>query len=270
MRVASIQLRSGTDIDANIRQASELVRKAADDGAELIVTPEMTHILQRSPKRLFANIQPQDNDPGVTTFSQLASELGVHLLIGSLAIKTADERAANRSFLFGPDGKIITTYDKIHLFDVNVSRAETWRESNIYDKGTHAVLADINEFKLGLSICYDLRFPHLYRHYGQSGAHILTIPAAFTRPTGQAHWESLLRARAIETGSYVIAAAQGGEHEDGRATWGHSMIINPWGDIIAHLDHDEPGIISADISIEEVEAVRRKIPAWQSEVDFKL
>ena len=269
MKAACVQLRSGTDIQDNISAASDLIKMAANQGAEFIATPEMTHILQRSPKRLFAQISEESDDLGVQAFARLAAELNVHLLIGSLAIKTGEKRAANRSFVFGPGGEIIARYDKIHLFDVTVSRAETWKESNVYDRGREAVIADMGGAKLGMSICYDLRFPALYRHYAQSGAHILSVPAAFTRPTGEAHWQSLLRARAIETGSFVIAPAQGGEHADGRATWGHSMIINPWGDIIAKLDHDSPDIICADIDLCEVDQARRKIPAWNYDPDFK-
>lgn len=269
MRAAVIQLCSGTDIDANLEAATDLIRAAYAEGATFIATPEMTHILQRSPKRLFAAIEPEDADKGVAHFAALARDLDVHLLIGSLAIKTAEQRAANRSFLFGPDGQVKARYDKIHLFDVQVSRAETWRESHVYDPGGQAVLADIGDAKLGLSICYDLRFPALYRHYGQSGADILAVPAAFTRPTGEAHWETLLRARAIETGCYVLAPAQGGSHADGRATWGRSMIIGPWGEVIAALDHDRPGYVCADLDMSEVQEARRKIPAWNYNPNFE-
>ena len=262
MRAACIQLRSGADIATNIQEASNLIRAAAKDGADLIATPEMTHILQRSPKHLFASIKPEDDDLGVKAFSALARKLRVDLLIGSLAIRTGETRAANRSFLFGPDGVIKARYDKIHLFDVQLSRAETWKESNVYDKGSQAILAKAGAATLGLSVCYDLRFPHLYRHYGQAGAHILTIPAAFTRPTGQAHWHTLLRARAIETGSFAMAPAQGGIHEDGRETFGHSVIINPWGEIIAELAHDKPGVLLAELDLSEVDMARQKIPAW--------
>jgi len=262
-------MRSGVEIDANLKSAERLIRAAAVEGASFIATPEMTHIVQRSPTRLFASITDEAHDLGVQHFRALAKELNINLLIGSLAIKTGEKRAANRSFLFGPDGDIKARYDKIHLFDVTVSREETWKESNVYDRGDTAVMADIDGAKLGLSICYDLRFPALYRHYGQSGVDIITVPAAFTKPTGEAHWESLLRARAIETGSFVIAPAQGGSHEDGRTTFGHSMIIGPWGDIRAQLNHNEPGYICADIDIEDVKQARRKIPAWSYDPAYK-
>jgi len=268
MKLAAIQMRSGVDINANLNAAETLIRRAAGDGADFIATPEMTHILQRSPKRLFAAITDEANDTGVRHFGALANELGVDLLIGSLAVKTAERRAANRSFLFDKTGQIKARYDKIHLFDVTVSREETWKESNVYDRGDKAVMADIEGARLGLSICYDLRFPSLYSHYGQSGADIIAVPAAFTRPTGEAHWESLLRARAIETGSFIIAPAQGGLHEDGRTTYGHSMIIGPWGDIRAAIDNDDPGYICVEIDVGDVTDARRRIPAWNYNPEY--
>ena len=270
MKIAAIQLCSGVDIAANLRAAETLIRAAAGDGATFIATPEMTHILQRSPKRLFAAIKPEDKDSGVAFFGALAAELKIHLLIGSLAILKSEGRAVNRSFLFGPTGDPLARYDKIHLFDVTLSRKETWKESAVYDRGHEAVIADIGHARLGLSICYDLRFPELYRHYGKAGAHILTVPAAFTVPTGQGHWTSLLRARAIETGSFVIAPAQGGVHEDGRKTYGHSLIIGPWGDVLAELDHDKPDYILVDIDLAQVDEVRAKIPAWQHTPDYTM
>jgi len=269
LRAACIQLRSGTDIHTNIKAATDLIREAASRGAAFIATPEMTHILQRSPKALFDAIKSQDEDPGVKAFSALADELSIDLLIGSLAIRTGEYRAANRSFLFGPNGALKASYDKIHLFDVSLSPSETWKESNVYDRGKATVMVKAGDAQLGLSICYDLRFARLYRHYSQNGAQIIAVPAAFTKPTGEAHWHTLLRARAIETGSFILAPAQGGKHADGRVTFGHSLIINPWGQIMAELDHDEPGMIMADINLNEVVEARRKIPAWNHEPDFK-
>lgn len=253
---------------ANIEAASDLIRQAANQGATFISTPEMTHILQRSGHKLFEAITDEDNDPGVKAFGTLAKELGIELLIGSLAIQTGERRAANRAFLFGPDGAIKARYDKIHLFDVAISESETWKESRIYDSGDRAVLAPINGATLGLSICYDLRFARLFRQYATSGAQIIAVPAAFTKPTGKAHWHTLLRARAIETGSFIIAPAQGGDHADGRSTFGHSLIVNPWGEVIAELDHDMPGVLLADINLSEVKAARNKIPAWSHNPDF--
>jgi len=270
MKLACIQLRSGVDIQENIDTATALIRHAAQDGATFIATPEMTHILQRSSKALFEVIKPENEDIGVAAFGALAKELGIDLLIGSMAIKTGDARAANRSFLFGPNGQVKARYDKIHLFDVTISPEESWKESNVYDRGAQAVLTEAGGAALGLSICYDLRFAQLYRHYGQNGAQIITVPAAFTRPTGKAHWHALLRARAIETGSFIIAPAQGGVHEDGRKTYGHSLMVNPWGEIIAELDHDDPGVLLADIDLAEVNEAHRKIPAWNHNPDFDI
>lgn len=259
---------SGVSVTDNVAQAERLIRAAVADGATCVATPEMTHLLQRSPKRLFATITTEDKDVGLKRFRALADELNIHILIGSLAVLGENDKAMNRSFLIGPSGDILARYDKIHLFDVTLSRAETYKESNVYNGGTQAVTAMVNDAKLGLSICYDVRFAALYRAYGQAGAQVITVPAAFTVPTGQAHWETMLRARAIETGSFIIAPAQGGNHEDGRSTWGHSMIIGPWGDVRAVIDNDAPGYICADIDLDDVSDARRKVPAWQHEPDF--
>ncbi len=255
-------MRSGVDPAANLAAAETLIREAAAGGATFIATPEMTGLLQRKPKLFWDRVKTENDDPLIPAFAGLAKALGITLLIGSLAVKVGEGRAANRSFLFGPDGKILVRYDKIHMFDVTVSRTETWRESAIYEAGSQPQIIDTPVAKLGLSICYDVRFAELYRHYGREGVQIITVPAAFTVPTGQAHWETLLRARAIETGAFIIAPAQGGAHEDGRTTYGHSMIIDPWGKIIAALDHDEPGILTAEVDLDEVDAARAKIPAW--------
>ncbi len=270
MRAACVQMCSGIDIDANLDAAEGLIRRAADEGATFIATPEMTHILQRSAKDLFAAIRPEKKDKGVAFFSSLAASLGIDLLIGSLAIQIGEGRAANRSFLFGPNGAVKARYDKIHLFDVTVSESETWKESRVYGAGKKAVIAPVQEGVVGLSICYDLRFASLYRALSQAGAQILAVPAAFTRPTGEAHWETLLRARAIETGAYVMAPAQAGLHADGRETWGHSLIIDPWGKVIASLEGHEPGVLVADLDLELVSTARAKIPAWQHNPEFSL
>ncbi len=261
-------MRSGVDIDANLKAAETLIRRAADEGATFIATPEMTHILQRSSNRLFEVINEEERDRGIRHFGRLSHDLNIDLLIGSLAVKTGERRAVNRSYLFDPSGAITARYDKIHLFDVTVSKEETWKESRVYDRGDMAVMATIEGAKLGLSVCYDLRFPGLYRYYGQAGADIIAVPAAFTKPTGEAHWEVLLRARAIETGSFVIAPAQGGQHEDGRSTYGHSMIIGPWGGVRAHLYHDAPGILLADIDLKDVAEARSRLPAWNHNPDY--
>tara|TARA_R110002096_G_scaffold146066_7_gene304262 strand:- start:255 stop:1097 length:843 start_codon:yes stop_codon:yes gene_type:complete len=258
---ALIQMRSGIDPAANLAMACDLIRQAAAQGASLIATPETTHLVQKDADQAFSVMRSQADDPAIPTFSALAKELGITLLIGSLAIKLAERRAANRSFLFGPGGDLLATYDKAHMFDVGIGQGEIYRESANYQAGDRLVVADTGAARIGLSICYDVRFAYLYRRLAQAGAQILTVPAAFTRPTGRAHWEILLRARAIETGSWVIAPAQAGLHEDGRRTWGHSMIIDPWGAVTAQLDHDEPGILLAQLDMDKVADARSRIPA---------
>ncbi|MEP1230644.1 MAG: carbon-nitrogen hydrolase family protein [Litorimonas sp.] len=264
MKAAIVQMNSGIDVQENIRAATEFIRKAAGDGAQFVATPEMTHLMQRDGAALRKSVRPQDTDLGVQAFSETARSLGIYLLIGSLAILREDGKIANRSFVFGPDGQIIGTYDKINLFEAAISKTDTWREADTYAAGEQSVLAGIDDLELGLSICYDLRFANLYKGYAHARAHMISVPAAFTRATGKAHWETLLRARAIETGAYIIAPAQGGTHEDGRKTWGHSMIIGPWGEVVAHIDHNKPGYVLADIKRTKIDDARSKIPAWQS------
>lgn len=261
IKTALIQMRSGIDPAANLAMACDLIRDAAGQGATLIATPEATHLLQKDADQAFAVMRAAQDDPAIPAFAALAKELSITLLIGSLAVRLAERRAANRSFLFAPDGQLLATYDKAHMFDVGLGQGETYRESANYQAGDRLVVADIGAARLGLSICYDVRFAYLYRRLAQAGAQILTVPAAFTRPTGRAHWEVLLRARAIETGSWVIAPAQAGLHEDGRRTWGHSMIVDPWGAVTAMLDHDEPGILLAELNMDKVADARSRIPA---------
>lgn len=262
LTAACIQMRSGTEPAANLAAASGMIREAAGQGASFIATPEMTNLLDIRPGMARPKVRLEAEDESLPAFRALAAELSVTLLIGSLAIALEeDERFANRSFLIGPDGGLIARYDKIHMFDVEVGDGQTYRESRAYRPGEEAVLATAPFGKLGLTICYDLRFPHLYRRLAQAGADILTIPAAFTRVTGEAHWDVLIRARAIETGCFVIAPAQGGTHEDGRETFGHSMIVSPWGDVIAEMPGNEPGVLLADLDLEDVAAARRRIPS---------
>lgn len=262
IRAACIQLRSGTEVTDNIASVSALVRQAVDAGAVFIATPEMTNILDIRPGKARPKIVAQENDATLAAFQALAIELGVWLLLGSIAVTVEDEdRLANRSFLIAPHGEIVAHYDKIHMFDVAVGDGQTYRESRAYRPGTSAVLAETAFGVIGMTICYDLRFPALYRTLAQAGAQILAVPAAFTRVTGEAHWHVLLRARAIETGCFVIAPAQGGKHEDGRETFGHSLIVSPWGEILAEADSDAPGLIWADIDLEQVEKARARIPS---------
>lgn len=259
--VALVQMRSGIDPDANLDAAEVAIRRAADEGARCVLTPECTNLVQKDSTAAMAVLKAESEDPALPRLSALAGELGVHLVIGSLALKGETGKAVNRTVVFGPDGALQARYDKVHMFDVGLGQGETYRESDTYAPGQQPVIADIVDARLGLSICYDVRFGYLYRALAQAGAQILTVPAAFTRPTGRAHWEVLLRARAIETGSYVLAPAQGGLHEDGRRTWGHSMIIGPWGEIVAELKHDEPGILHAVLDMRKVSDARQRIPA---------
>ena len=260
MHVAAVQMRSTTDVEANVAAFSELVREAARRGASYVQTPEMTGLIQRQAEGLRTNVRDQANDPLLAAAGRLSQELHIWLHVGSTPIALAGGKVANRAVVFGPDGGIIQTYDKIHMFDVDLDNGESWRESAIYQAGDRLALADVGGTRVGLAICYDLRFPHLFRDLAVVGAGILAVPAAFTRQTGQAHWHALLRARAIENGCFVVAAAQGGLHEDGRETFGHSLIIDPWGRVIAEKADDTPGVIDAVINVEDVAAARRKIP----------
>ncbi len=269
IKTACIQFTSGPDMDENLKAAAALIREAVGQGAQLIVTPENTDAIRRYVKDRLANSGDMETHKAIPFFAALTDELNIWLLIGSIGVRVSDGKLANRSMLFSPEGKIVQTYDKIHMFDVTLSRKEFYKESREFEAGSKAALADIDGARLGMGICYDLRFPHLWRDLAKNGAQLLTVPAAFTMPTGQAHWEVLLRARAIETGSFVLAAGQTGEHEGGRQTWGHSMIINPWGEILTAMER-EIGIITADINLDEVEKARRAIPALQHDRDYEI
>jgi predicted amidohydrolase len=268
LRVGLIQLRTPADQAAALAQAASLVREAAAKGAQLIATPEGTNLLQRNRAALFEKIAAPEDDIAVLGLRGLARELGVWLLIGSALVRRPDGRCANRSMLAGPDGEVAATYDKLHMFDVDLPTGERHRESSSYTPGERAVTASAAGAELGLTICYDLRFPKLHNALAHAGAEVLTVPSAFTRPTGERHWEVLLRARAIETGSFVLAPAQGGTHEDGRATWGHSMAVAPWGEVIALADHDEPAVVIADLDLAEVAKARQAIPVLRNERAF--
>lgn len=259
-KAALVQMRTGKDVDANIAAASALIREAAAQGAQFVATPETTSLMELGAERLFANIVPEGEDRALQAFRGLAAELEIHLLIGSLAILVGERRAANRSFMTGPDGQIMARYDKIHMFDVDLGNGEAYRESKNYQAGGEACLVDLPFGRLGMSICYDLRFPYLYRSLAQGGADFLTVPSAFTQQTGEAHWHVLLRARAIETGCFLFAPAQGGRHENGRETFGHSLIIAPWGEILAEAGTD-PCVITAEIDLARVKEARSRVPS---------
>jgi len=270
LRGAAVQLRSGADPAANRAQAMPFLREAASAGARLICTPENTLRLNRDREAMIAAAAPEKDEPEIGAWSRVAQELGVWLMMGSGSIATGAGKVFNRSFLFNDEGKIAARYDKINMFDVTLGGGETYLESATVEAGQKAVVVEgPMGAKIGLSICYDLRFAPLYNAYAKAGVDIITIPSAFTVPTGQAHWETLIRARAIEAMAFVIAPAQGGRHDDGRATWGHSMIVDSWGKVLAKLDNDEPGFIVADLDLDMVAATRAKIPAWQGGRKFE-
>jgi deaminated glutathione amidase len=268
-RIACIQMRSGTNEAANIEALREMVREAAADGAKFVLTPEMTGLVARS-KELFAQISPDDRNPVFAAASKLAADLGIWLHIGSTAVLSGEGRAVNRAAMFAPNGDRVATYDKIHMFDVDLDNGESWRESATYDAGDTGVVVYGPPVPVGMAICYDLRFAELFRSEALAGAEMLTCPACFTRQTGEAHWHALLRARAIENGAYVVAAAQGGLHEDGRQTYGHSLVYDPWGRLVAELDHDQPAILACEIDPALPSMMRRKIPVLGHVRDFSI
>ena len=268
VRVALIQTRTPATHAAALAHVEPLIRQAAAEGARFVVTPEGTNVLQKDRAKLLPMLASVEDDMVVQGLRALAKELKIEILIGSALVKRSDGQAANRAVLIAADGTITATYDKIHMFDVDLPNGETARESKTYTPGEQAVVADTAFGRLGLTICYDMRFPHLYRALAKAGAEVIVAPAAFTRPTGEAHWEILLRARAIETGAFVLAAAQGGFHEDGRGTWGRSIAIAPWGEVIGKLDHDEPGVLMVDLDLAQVQKARNAIPALRNDRAF--
>ena len=267
IRCACVQLRCGDDVAQNVRTASLLIRDAHKAGARFIATPENTGLMAADGGAKLEKTYPEKDDPALPQFLSLAEELGIWLLVGSLAIKVSDGKTANRSFLIGPNGRVAARYDKIHLFDVNLPSGESYRESNTVAPGAEAVVASLSWGRIGLSVCYDLRFPQLYRALAKNGAEILTVPSAFTETTGKAHWHVLLRARAIENGCFVVAPAQGGTHPNGRQTYGHSLIVGPWGDILAEAG-TEPSVISAELDLDEIAAVRARLPSIHHDRGF--
>jgi predicted amidohydrolase len=271
VRVGLVQARSPARPEAALPHLEPLVREAVAAGAALVLTPEASNMMQRRRAERDAHLRDEADDPVVTGLSALAAELGIWLLIGSAMVRTGrddDDRAANRSLLVDPSGRTVARYDKLHVFDVDLPGGESYRESASVRPGEGAVVAGTPFGRLGLSICYDLRFPQLFRALARAGAEIITVPAAFTVPTGRAHWETLLRARAIETGAFVLAPAQGGEHEDGRATWGHSLVIDPWGEVIARRDDDATGVLVADLDMSAVARARSAVPSLSHDRDF--
>ena len=264
-----IQLRSSREMATNLMEASKLIRQAASQGATFISTPEMTNIFEPDRERLKAVVMTEADDSSVHGFVELAAKLKIWLHLGSLALKGDDGKLVNRTLLLNPKGEIVARYDKIHLFDVDLPNGDKYRESETFTAGVEAVTVETPFCKLGLSICYDVRHPALYHTLAKAGANVLVVPAAFTVPTGKAHWHVLLRARAIETGSYVIAAAQGGAHDSGRETWGHSKVVDPWGKVIAEAGVD-PEYLLFEINPAESLAARARIPALVNAREFTL
>ena len=269
LRVGLIQTRTPATHEAALAHVAPMVRDAAAQGAQFILTPECTNVLQKDRAKLLPTLVSLEDDIVVSGLRDLARELSVWIDVGSALVRREDGKAANRQAVIDPTGAIVATYDKLHMFDVDLpprdgKKGETARESATYEPGERATVVETPLGTFGLTICYDMRFPALHRALALGGAKILTVPAAFTRPTGEAHWDILLRARAIETGSFVLAAAQGGFHEDGRGTWGRSIVVGPWGEVIAKLDHDEPGVLIADLDLAAAEKARASIPALKN------
>jgi predicted amidohydrolase len=268
-RVGLVQMRTGRMPQANADTAVKMIGEAKERGADYVLTPEMTNIMEVNRERFFSTIVPEENDASLAMFREIARKLSIYLHIGSLAIRVTPEKAANRAFLIDAHGEIVARYDKIHMFDVDLAGGESYRESRSYRAGELAMLYNLPWGRLGITICYDLRFPALYRALAEAGASFLAIPSAFTRQTGEAHWHVLNRARAIENGCFVFAAAQGGKHENGRETFGHSLVVDPWGRVIAE-GGTEPGIVMAEIDPAEVAAARARVPSLQHGRRFEL
>ena len=270
LRAACVQVTSAAEIAPNIATSSALVRQAHAEGAEFVAMPEVVNLCEMRPGQSDGKAHPEATEPALKAYRELAAELDIWLLAGSLVVKLEDDaRLANRSFLIDPAGGIAASYDKIHMFDVDLKDGESYRESKKFRPGERAVVAQTPWGPLGMTICYDMRFAYLYRTLAKAGARILTVPAAFTRPTGRAHWHTLLRARAIETGCFVIAPAQCGDHEDGRKTYGHSLILSPWGEVLAEAG-EKPGVIVADLDLAEVDEARSMVPALRHDRDYAM
>ena len=268
-KVALVQMRSGVNPQANLAAAIAAIDEAKSAGADYVLTPEVTNIMESNRERLFAAIVDEERDPALAALREAARRLGIYVHIGSLSVKASPDKAANRSFLIDRAGDVVARYDKIHMFDVDLANGDSRRESRTYRPGELAVVADLPWGRLGVTICYDLRFPALYRALAEAGASFFSIPSAFTRPTGEAHWHVLMRARAIENGCFVFAAAQAGKHESGRETFGHSLVVDPWGRIIAE-GGTEPGVVFADVDPAEVSAARAKVPSLQHGRRFEI
>jgi deaminated glutathione amidase len=268
-RAALVQMRSGRDVEKNVKDAISLIRDAAAAGAHYIQTPECTTLMELDRERLMSVTQPEKSNAALAAFTDTARDLKVWLHIGSMGVAVDGGKLANRSYLIAPDGNVAARYDKIHMFDVDLANGDVYRESESYAAGSRAVLAELPWGGLGLTICYDLRFPGLHRVLAQGGAKFIAVPAAFTKETGIAHWHTLLRARAVETQTFVFAAGQGGLHENGRETFGHSLIISPWGQVLAEGGID-PRVIAADVDVSMIDDIRRRLPSLEHDRAFEL
>jgi deaminated glutathione amidase len=268
-RAGLVQLRSGRSVTPNLDKAEGLIRRAAKGGAIYVQTPENTGLMELSPRLVLEAAETEERSAPLARLTALARELGIFLHIGSLAVKLDETRVANRSYVIDPEGRVAARYDKLHMFDVDLPGGESYRESQYFRPGEKAVVADLPFGRLGLSICYDLRFPALYRALASAGAEFIAVPSAFTKQTGEAHWRVLIRARAIETGAFVLAATQGGLHENGRATYGHSLIVSPWGEVLAEGGED-PCVVFADIDLAASEEARARIPALKHGRGFEV
>lgn len=269
IRAACVQMTSGTEIAGNIEQSTALIRAAQADGAQIIGMPEVANLCQKSRRRALETAQYEENEPALKAWRSLADELDIWLLAGSMAIKIADDKLVNRAYMIGPDGAVVATYDKIHMFDVDLPNGERYRESDLFQPGDKAVLVNSPWGGIGITICYDVRFPHLYRALAKAGANMIWTSAAFTRTSGKAHWHVMQRARAIETGAWILAPAQCGDHEDGRSTYGHAVIVSPWGEVVADAG-EEPGYIIADLDLARVAEARQSIPTLIHDRDFAM
>jgi predicted amidohydrolase len=269
VRAACIQMTSGVEIAGNIEQSTALIRAAHADGAQIIGMPEVANLCQKSRRRALETAQYEENEPALKAWRELAAELNIWLLAGSMVIKIADDKLVNRAYMIAPDGAIAAKYDKIHMFDVDLPNGERYRESDLFTPGDRAVLVDGPWGGIGITICYDVRFPQLYRALAKAGANMIWTSAAFTRTSGRAHWHVMQRARAIETGCWILAPAQCGDHEDGRNTYGHALIVSPWGEVVADAG-EEPGYVVADLDLGRVAEARQAIPSLRHDRDFAM
>ena len=269
LRVGLLTMCATRDVEENVADASKLVRQAAAEGATYVQTPEFTTLMEMNSAKLFAATKPEANNPALAHFQSLARELQIWLHIGSMGVLVQPDKIANRSFLISPEGAIIARYDKIHMFDAALGAGQNFRESKNFQPGAEAVVVELPQTTLGLSVCYDLRFPGLYRALAKGGAQILAVPSAFERQTGEVHWHPLLKARAIESGAYILASTQGGKHACGRETYGHTIIVSPWGEVIAE-DGIQPSVTVADIELGKVAEARGRIPSLEHDRPFEI